>query len=354
MDKKMLEYTLEAIGDIKGENTFYDIHAHPFEVMDSPITYVKSTSLPGLYSAGAAEYKAYEIADISLTKHKKSVGSKYDSKIFNKVKQLNRRRIYSHTGPRVFSDLMKLAKIDKVILLPVLAKDEFGDHQVQMLSDIFSDNDRFLLGYCVPNDIPVNNIVEKVTSIAQKYNIRILKIHPSLQGIDLSQSAGQERVEAILVASKEANLKVLIHGGLSPECNNPDAIAYGSVNKLQQIDWAITPETVVIAHAASFGYVPESFSRDVLPSLDRMLSRYANLVVDTAAIEIDMLSLVFENIEMDRIYFGSDSLYEKQWVAMVKVWHALQRSVRKPEDSLMQIASANPLKLFSGGNAVIK
>lgn len=350
MDRKNVEYALDLIRDIKGSYTFYDVHVHPFEVMDGAINYVRSSTCYGLYSSVAAEYVMPEISDLDLKKKEKLVGDYHDKKILNKMLQLNRRRIYAHNGPKVFCDQMKLSGVDKVVLLPVMAKDEYGDQQLRLLSDMFGGDDRFLLGYCVPNDISVNEISGKIKRVVNEYNVEVLKIHPSLQGINPSRTEGKDRIESILAAAKEESLKVIIHGGLSLDCKDAHAVAYGAVSNLQHIDWSITSETVVIAHAGSYGHSPAEVSRDVLPSLNRLLSHYANLVVDTSALEVDLLSLVFKNINTDRICFGSDSLYENQWIEMLKIWCALQQSVINPEESLIKVASSNPLKLFQGEN----
>lgn len=348
MDRRNVQYALDQIREIKGSSVFYDIHVHPFEVMDGAINYVHSSNCRGLYSSVTAEYSVPGISGLDLRKQKKLTDPCHDKKMWNKMLQLNRRRIYAHSGPKVFSDHMDLSGIDKVVMLPVMAINESSDQQLQLLSDMFADDDRFLSGYCVPNDIPIDEIVGKIKWVVSKHNVKVLKIHPSLQGIDPATTDGKDRIERILAASKEENLKVIIHGGLTPDCKDPDAVAYGAVRNLQQVDWSVTPETVVIAHSGSYEHSLEELSRDVLPTLNCQLSQYPNLVVDTSGLEVDSLSLVFRTIDTDRICFGSDTLYENQWAAMVKMWCALQQSVSTPEDSLIEIASYNPHKHFSG------
>lgn len=346
MDRKHVEHTLNLIKEIKGSCIFYDVHCHPFEVMDGPINYVLSSRCNGLFSSVSAEYTAPALSDLDLKKQQKAPSCGHDKSILDKMLQLNRRRIYAHNGPKVFSDQMALSGIDRVVLLPVITDEQSANQQLQLLSDMFSDDERFLFGYCVPNDIPVNDIAEHIKQVVNQHSVVVLKIHPSFQGIDPSRSEGKGRIESILAASKEESLKVVVHGGLSPDCKNPDAVAYGTVGNLRHIDWSITPETVVLAHSCSYGYSPREVGMDVLPSLNKLLSRYVNLVVDTSALEVDSLSLIFRTTDIDRICFGSDALYENQWAEMVKMWSALQQSVTNPEASLLKVASFNPGKVF--------
>lgn len=350
MDRESVKYAMEQIREIKGSSLFYDIHVHPFEVMDGVINYVRSPSCKGLFSSVSSEYSAPDLSGLDLGKQNKFSIRGHDDSHLNKMLQLSRRRIYAHNGPKVFCDHMALSGIDRVVLLPVMTDNQSANQQLQSLSDMFGNDERFILGYCVPDDVPIYEISENIKRVVNQYSVAVLKIHPSVQSIDPSGNQGKDRIEAILAASRNEGLKVVIHGGLSPSCKDPDAVAYGAVSSLQHIDWSITPETIVLAHSGSYGYRPEEVGRDVLPLLDRLLSRYTNLVVDTSALEIDSLALVFRTIDINRICFGSDALYEKQWAEIVNMWCALQQSVSAPEESFLKIVSENPGKLFSGHN----
>jgi hypothetical protein len=346
MDRKSVEHTLNTIRDIKGSCEFYDIHCHPFEVMDGAINYDFPSRCNGLFSSVSSEYTVPTLSELNLNKQQKPSFKGRDKSILDKMLQLNRRRLYAHNGPKVFSDGMKLSGVDRVVLLPVVIDSQAANQQLQLLSDMFGGDERFLFGYCPPNDVPINEVSGDIGQVVNQSNVQVLKVHPSFQGVDLSVAEGKDRLEAILDASKAHSLKVVIHSGLSPACKNPDAIAYSEVTNLQQIDWSITPETVVLAHSASYGYCPEVVRKDILPHLDKLLSCYANLMIDTSALEVESLTHVFKAIDTDRVCFGSDSLYEKQWAEMIKLWCALHRSVNDPEGAFLEVASENPGRLF--------
>ncbi len=346
MDKLSVKKTIDLVKEIKGSNAFYDVHVHPFEVMFNPLTYNSSPLKKGVFSTGSTMYTPPDYCSLNLRNSENMLDKEFDPNLKSKVMLLQSRQIYAHTGPGVLTAEMDLCAIDKSFLLPVVRENETGNGQLQMIQKLFGSDERFFLGYCLPNDIPNSKIADNVNRIVKKYGIKVLKIHPAVTGLDLSSQAGSERVEAILNAADNAKLKVIIHGGKSPECPNSEAISYGTIEKLQHIDWSITSEAVVIAHSGCYGYSAKEVQELVLPVMEKLLNRYSHLTIDTSGIGLNTLSIIFRNIDLQRIVFGSDSLYEKQWAAMVKLWHALERSVEKPDEILLQIMSINPSSLF--------
>jgi GNAT superfamily N-acetyltransferase len=222
---------------------------------------------------------------------------------------------------------------------------------------MFGGDERFLFGYCVPNDIQNDQVEKDVRHVVAEYDVRVLKIHPSVTGIDLGRREGIDRVEALLDAAGKCGLKTIIHGGMSPDCTDSQSVSYGTINNLQVIDWSITPETVVIAHGGCYGHSPDDACGNIIPGMVKLFQRHDNLSIDTSGVGFDVLCHLLKCFDLERILFGSDALYEKQWVAIVRLWQALQRSVKMHEDALFGIVSINPGKFFGGevnGNALRK
>jgi predicted TIM-barrel fold metal-dependent hydrolase len=346
MDKVSVQKILDLLKEIKGAGRYYDLHVHPFEMMYAPIRYRTSSTDSGLFSAGSSEYLSPEINDLNLQEGMDISGGMNDKKLRAKVVVLNSRRIYAHTGPKVLGDQMELGAIDRALLLPIMGNKVAADDQLSSMKEMFGDDGRFMFGYSLPGDIPNDGIADEVKRAATEYGVKALKIHPAVMGLDLSGNKAKDRVESILDASKKAGLKVIIHGGKSPDCANGQAVSYGTVENLQHIDWSLTPETVVIAHCGCFGHSRSEVREDVLPIMDRLLGRYSHLAVDTSGIGFEALCQVMKNIDSQRIVFGSDALYEKQWVAIVKLWSVLEQTVSNPEEELLRIASRNPAGFF--------
>jgi predicted TIM-barrel fold metal-dependent hydrolase len=314
--------------------------------MYAPLAYHPSSDCKGLFSAGSMEYIPPETGAMNLQKREDRAAKEFGQDLRAKVALLNSRRIYAHTGPEVLAAQMDLCAIDRSLLLPIMGEEETGVGPLRLMREMFGDDDRFLFGYCLPNNIPNDKVADNVNRVVDEYGVKALKIHPAVTGIDLSSQAGRDRVEAILDASKKAKLKVVIHGGKSPECENRQAVSYGTLDNLQHIDWSITPETVVIAHGGCFGHSVCEAREDVLPIMDRLLERHSHLVVDTSGVGFEVLCQMLQNIDSQKVLFGSDSLYETQWAAMIKLWCALEQTVIRPEEALVRIASINPASLF--------
>jgi len=346
MERKTVQKTLEYLKEIKGTNTFYDLHVHPFEVMHAPFEYHPSPAGKDLFSAGSAAYVPPEIENLRLSTGVDRTDKRFDHKLRAKVALLTSRRIYAHTGPKALDDLMALCAIDKALLLPVMRPDETGDGQLRTMREMFGGDERFMFGCCLPNDIPNDKITDHLKLVKDEFAVKVLKIHPAVTNIDLSNIKGIDRVEAILDASRKTGLKVIIHGGRSLDCENRHAVDYGTVYNLQHVNWSITPETVVVAHAGCYGYPVCEVQEQVLPQMERLLERHPHLVVDTSGVGFDALCHMLEHLGPRRIVFGSDAFYEKQWATFVKLWCALKSTVLNPEEDLLRIASINPDNLL--------
>ena len=191
-----------------------------------------------------------------------------------------------------------------------------------------------------------NEIRNLVRDAVHSYKIKAIKIHPNITEIDLSESSGKERVEYIIEAAGKAGLKVVIHGGRSTGIKDPMASSYGILKNLQHIDWGNTNQAVIIAHAGTYGHDLSQIKEEVLPLMNRLLSRHSNVFVDVSGLEIDAISAIVKRIDIDRIFFGSDALYNSQWGALVKLMHVLQKNAPNYEECFVKIASVNPAGHF--------
>lgn len=342
MDKAEVQKNLEEIKEVKGTEIFYDLHVHPFEVMFSPASYEPSPISGGLYGAGNMEYIPPSLTDLKFEPFEQGRLSAMNAGMKEKLNLFNARRAYSHTGPRVFSDLMELSCVDRALLLPVTGDQGSSDDQFQVATELFGDDDRFFFGYSPPNGTDEQDISLAVQRAVEACHVKALKIHPNVTGIDLGCRSGVARMEWLLEVSRMTRLKVIVHGGLSPDCQKGRAASFASVRNLAKVDWSITPETVVIAHGGCFGHTPGEASQEVLPTMSDLLGKYPNLAVDTSGLGLEVLCELLNRIDAERIYFGSDALYEKQWGAMLKLWLALKRTDHPPAESLVRIAGHNP------------
>jgi predicted TIM-barrel fold metal-dependent hydrolase len=213
------------------------------------------------------------------------------------------------------------------------------------MTQMFNDK-RFLSAYCVPNDIPNVEVEQAVRRVVGRFGIKALKIHPSITGIDLSHSAGIDRAGHLLDAAEKCGLFVIIHGGLSPDCQNSAAVRYGEAKYLLNVDWSLTTKTVVIAHGGLFGHSDDECRKNVLPLMKKLFQQHDHLAVDTSGLPFNSLCLLLRSCEQKKIYFGSDALYEKPWMAMVRLWCALQQTAENCEEALVEIVGTNSSKLL--------
>jgi hypothetical protein len=346
MDELTVRQTLDTIKQIKRKHLFCDMHMHPFEVMFPAFRNRLNRSGRGLFSTSDSGYTSPQISALNLDGDPKVDGGKLDRRLWGKLCLLNARRFYQHTGARVFIDQMKLCGIDRALLLPVVGSEEDKDDQVEMMGKMFR-GERFMFGYSVPNSVPNDSIAENVRKTVSKHKVKVLKIHPAITGIDLAHSVGINRVEHILKAASQSGLGVVVHGGLSPECPEVKAVRYGVAKNLQHVDWALSSGPVVIAHGGLYGHTIDEVRNKILPEILKLMQHYPHIVVDTSGIDFESLCHLLECVDAGRIIFGSDALYEKPWMALVKLWSALGRTARDPEGALIRIASKNPLSFLS-------
>jgi hypothetical protein len=337
---------LERIGDIKKSHALFDMHVHPFDVMGEGGTYTQNLQDAGLYSRNSSPYALPTAGPLKIGQLPAMPSPRPNPELRDKMAILTARRLYAHTGSKPFADQMRLSGIDKILLLPVLGNDEPDDLQMKMLRGMFGDDKRFALGYCIPNRVANTEIGNLVREAVYNYKIQAIKIHPNITKINLHASSGKERVEYILEAAGKAGLKVVIHGGISTGIKDPMAASSGILHNLQHIDWGSSSETVIIAHAGTYGHDLAQIKEEVLPLMNKLLARHSNLFVDISGLEFEAISAIVTSIDLDRIMFGSDALYNSQWGAVVKLMHVLQKNTPDFENGFIKIASLNPSAHF--------
>jgi hypothetical protein len=108
------------------------------------------------------------------------------------------------------------------------------------------------------------------------------------------------------------------------------------------MDWGISNEPVVIAHAGAFQCGVTELEKDVFPIIGSMLRGNDNLFVDISGLCFRSLTMVLSEVDNDRILFGSDALYEPQWASVVMLMRALEGKEKNVEESYIRISSENP------------
>ncbi|OEU51931.1 MAG: hypothetical protein BA871_16210 [Desulfuromonadales bacterium C00003096] len=346
IDKIAVERYLAIIQEIAASVCLTDSHVHPYEVLYDDCTYEPNPEMDGVYSTGSASYVAPTIDSISL-EAPAAPPSDTPRHLVERMMLLAMRRRFAHTGPQCWLDHARLAGMSRFVLLPVAQPGRTADARMAEMAKMFGSAPQFLLGYSLPNSLDPEVIEIDIQRAVENYDIRVLKVHPTLSGHDLTALEGRKRVDALLKASQSLCLPVILHGGGSPSMRySTAACQQGELDNLAKLDLGLTDRPVIIAHAGAFGISAEEFEGRVLSQLRDLLARFDHLLVDTSALSVDVLSLLLEQVDPERIVFGSDAFYVSSWKAAVKLFWVLERQFSRPEDLFAQIAGANPEKLF--------
>lgn len=340
-DTDALRSARERIAEAREGCPFVDAHVHPFDVLVGGQRYHPETD--GVYGAFDATYRPPRLEKVLEDPAGSGTAGSPSSDIAARFFLLSVRRLYAHTGPAVLADHLDLAGIERCLLLPVAGTRDDG-HFRRMIS-LFGDDPRFVLGYCAPDEVATDRIVGAVGRAVADHGVRVLKIHPGVQGIDVRTRGGMERVEGVLDASRIHGLGVVVHGGLSPYTPHHEAVTFGSLAHLARVDWSITPQPVVIAHAGAFGVPGSDVASDVLPDLERLLGAHGHLDVDVAGLGLDAMRALLSRVPVKRVLFGSDALYYSPFETLVRLVHALEQNGLDVYEGLRRIAGVNPLRI---------
>ncbi len=331
---------LQRIDALGADATVIDAHVHPFEVFLGESRYSPVADLEGVHSTSPTPYRPPDVAPM---KEAAAPARPVDPALQAKLFLLTVRRLYAHTGPRVLGDQMALAGVDRALLLPVVRPGD--DDPFPAMAAMFGDDPRFALGYCPPPSLTDDAIGAAVAAAAAAGAVAI-KVHPAISDIPLADGAGVRRLEHILAASRASGLAVVVHGGLSPQCSDPDAVAHADLANLRHVDWSLTDRPVVVAHAGAFGYSHAEVEADVLPLLMALMERHDHLMTDLSGLDTATLCTALGRLDLDRVVFGSDALYFAPWEAMVRLALALEEAVSDGDEAFLKVACLNPARLL--------
>ncbi|MBE0504806.1 MAG: hypothetical protein IBX46_11825 [Desulfuromonadales bacterium] len=341
LDKAEVERYLTILQAIGREHRLTDLHMHPFEVVFGAGRYNENQQTAGLWSTVDLCYLPPGTGEMDLAPQSDATHD-LPAAMQERLAMLGLRRLYVHTGPRCFADHMLLGGISRGLLLPVTRPGTDADKDMTLLAKIFGNDPRFLLGYSVPVETAEAAIEATVQRAIRLWEVRALKVHPCLSGINLCTAAGRSRLEAILAAASKANLPVIIHGGSYPDINESCGPCFGLLENIDGIDFNLTRHPVVIAHAGAFGLDQPQVESTVLPRLKKLLQCYDHLFVDVSALSATVIGLLLSRISFERIVFGSDALYELPCKSLIRLFVALERtSGNRAEELLVRIAATN-------------
>ena len=341
LGKAEVERCLAIIQTIGREHRLTDMHMHPFEVVFGAGRYAENRHTAGVWSTADLCYLppaagAMDLAPQSAPAHD------LPAVMQERLAMLGLRRLYVHTGPRCFGDQLLLGGISRGLLLPVTRPGTHADTEMALLASIFGDDSRFLFGYSLPVETAEADIAATVQRAIRLWDVRAIKVHPCLSGIDLCAVSGRARLEAILTAAGNAELPVIIHGGAYPNIVESCGPCFGLLENMDRIDFDLTSHPVVIAHAGAFGLDRQLVESSLLPRLGSLLHRYDHLFVDVSALSAEVIGLLLLRIAPERIVFGSDALYELPWKSLIRLFVALEKAAGgRAEELLVRIAATN-------------
>lgn len=344
LDEKKVSKYLSAVKEISCAHEIYDVHVHPYEVVFDEFVYPFGSATRDVISLRDGAYRIPKIGEMVLDRPP-GKGKPMDTASLKKVAMMGLRYTYGHIGSKVFSDSMELGGIDKALLLPVAPFHGGLEEKMLMLRSLYPDRKKFWIAGSVPNTICNDDIGKYVIRMCKEFDIRALKIHPIITGIDLNSKNGKDRLSCILDACGKNHLPLIVHCGSRSNLFEYGRGGYALIENMREIAWEISKSPVVIAHAGLYQCDDPDRKDDVLKDMNKLIARHDHLYVDTSGLGFDSLTRVLTGLERERILFGSDALYEPQWAKVVTLMHALSRLREGVEESYIEIASRNPCKV---------
>lgn len=330
---------LEWARDLGKTFTFLDLHVHPYEVLTGDIKFNPDPQIEGLFNKGSFKYHPPTLnAEILPTNSPQSPSDNQRAKL------LAARLAYTHTGSKVLTDQIDLAGLSGALLLPVARTAGQAEDMLEASQEMFQKESRLFPGCAIPIGIQPKKLEDFFRSAHKKNNIRAIKFHPNLAGINpLTQ---KEIINVSLMAAGELHLPMVVHGGRSLGIEPVESTEYGIISRLATINWSISSAPVILAHAGCYD-LTYAESLEALTQLSKLLAKHPNLMADVSNLEPPILQLVLKKIEPSRLVFGSDALYVSIWHAWLRFLQALQLVSTNPDDDLIQIASLNPAYCLS-------
>jgi predicted TIM-barrel fold metal-dependent hydrolase len=341
---EILKY-LSIVQSLRQSFRFYDMHVHPYEIMFDKFNYNYNPSRPEILSMSGTSYKTPSITNFNFPET-------YNDPIFQEPSRLQNislmqlRSTYNNVGEQVFIDQMDLGGIDKVLLLPVASDSGDIDSRMRWVKQFYTNEDRFQIGGSISGILCEDDLLPYVYAMKKKYDIKAMKCHPVVSGINLSVSDRKEWMEMLLVACHEMSLPLVLHTGRNTPYWGNERGNFGSLENLMTVNWSISKEPVVLAHAGFHRCSVSEVENILLPILHKMLAAHPNLYVDISCIGFETLKKVLCSVDIDRILFGSDALYVHQWAGVAMTMHAMSDLGMTLEESFVKIASINPCNII--------
>lgn len=332
---------LEWAHEVGSDHPFWDSHIHPFEVLTGDMVYQKNEKFEGLFSKPGSIY------------HPPIVEKNFDPDFggaeidpgSGRAFLLASRLKYTHTGPRVVCDQLQAAGLTNALILPVTRMAGAAQSMLEATARIFLTNEHLLIGCPFPLGLPANELFEFFRTARDQYGIRAIKLHPNLAGIDPLDPKDHQLIESTLEAAGKLGLPLIIHTGRTAVLKPSDESEFGTLSRLETINWGRSASPVVFAHAGCHDLTEEE-AREALSILNTLFQKYSNLMANTANLSPALLRLVLDKTDDSRLLFGSDAFYVPTWKAWLKFLYTLREVSVRPEDDLIRIASLNPANCF--------
>jgi predicted TIM-barrel fold metal-dependent hydrolase len=342
---------LSILRALKPSCLFYDTHVHPYEILLDKFSYAH-TSSPGVLTLSDTPYRAPSLSPFNFPATAvldTDSGNEQRSPRLREISQMLLRKVYGNVGERVLGDEMNLSAIDQVLLLPV-APDSGPvsrfDNRMRWVQETYGNRDKFWIAGSIPPGLSCEEIAPYTRSLKQRFGIKAMKCHPVASGIDLGTGMRRQWLEAMLVACGDRELPLVLHGGRYNPYWGGSRGDFGSIEHLKDIDFSLSREAVVLAHAGFHRLSPREIEQEGVPVLRKMLAAHPNLHVDISGLDFEPLKLVLKSVEQNRILFGSDTLYYRQWETVTMAMHALKELGMELEQGFVQIASINPKRVI--------
>jgi predicted TIM-barrel fold metal-dependent hydrolase len=334
---------LSALSGISSSCRLYDIHVHPYEILFDKFQYQPDPVAPSLFTIPGKSYIPPSLARLKFPEVA-DLDDGIRSPRLQGVAALFLAKIYGSVGAQVFVDQMGLSRIDKVLLLPVAAGNGERDFRSRMswVNELYGNEEKFWVAGSVPPSVTATEIPAYAALLKRHYAVRAMKCHPVVSEIDLETPERKQWLETLLIACSELKLPLIIHGGRNNPYWRGSRGNFGSIDHLQDINFSLSQEPVILAHAGFHNCRSREIEQEGLPILKRMLDRHQNLYVDISGLGLEPLKTVLGSLDSGRILFGSDALYAPQWEAVTMTMHALKELGMRWEERFVEIASINP------------
>ncbi|MCM8781687.1 MAG: amidohydrolase [Candidatus Omnitrophica bacterium] len=348
LSRQEVRRILAEIKELKSDQPWIDFHVNPYEVIYNRFEHHPNPHAEGVWSLKPVPYSPPEITPLRIDD---GPSEEYNSNNKDQLKsyyQLILQKHFFHIGHRVILDQMALSGIDKCVMLPVFQPATNGRREMEFMFKAYGKDERFILGYCIPNSVKEDEIADDIKRARQIYKIAAVKFNANIMAIDLAKPKGINRLRAILKACADYNLSLVIHGGRSELLWDSESRDYALLDNMADTLVNYSTGTTIISHAGFFGFKLREIKSDLMPLIENILCSNANIYLNTAGLELNVLKIIFNRIDSDRIVFGSDFPYFLQWGSLVKIWFIIKNLHNSNYNLFKKIISQNPQSILQG------